>query len=153
MKRSCRRKPFLQHALLLVLLLPGTHLHAQSEDEAPKLAQSTYNTLTDAREQMGEDRYDDALQAMRELLSELEDRDYDRAVTLQTMAYAHLGKNDYGAAIESFREALALEVLPDEPQQQVLRTLASLYAGRGKAARGARYAATLVRGGRVAGRR
>ena len=129
MKRSFRRKTFLQHALLLALLLPGTHLHAQSGDEAPKLAQSTYDTLTDAREQMGEDRYDDALQAMRELLSELEDRDYDRAVTLQTMAYAHLGKNDYGAAIESFREALALEILPEEPQQQVLRTLASLYAG------------------------
>ena len=48
MKRSFRRKTFLQHALLLALLLPGTHLHAQSGDEAPKLAQSTYDTLTDA---------------------------------------------------------------------------------------------------------
>lgn len=129
MSRSCRRKRFALQALLLALLLPGAFAHAQSGEEAPKLAQSTYNTLTDAREQMSEERYDEALRTMRALLAELEERDYDRAVTLQTMAYAHLGKNDYDAAIESFREALALDVLPEEAQLQVLRSLASLYAG------------------------
>lgn len=119
-------------ALGIALAFAPAAVWAQSGEDPPKLAQSTYNKLTDAREKMEESQYDAAISDMQALLDELEDRDYDRAITLQTMGYAYLGKSDYDAGIASFEQALALEALPTEAQLGAQHALARLYAAEAR---------------------
>ena len=95
--------------------------------DGPTLQRSTYNKVEAAHKLMEQGRYDQALRDMRALLQDTK-RDYDRAVILQTMAYAHVDENDYPAAIDAFERAIALDSMPPAPTGQLRRALGRLYA-------------------------
>lgn len=122
------KHPRMRRALLTAALSGGLAALPAAAENGPTMQRSTYKEVEAAHELMDKGRYDQALRDMRSVLRDTE-RDYDRAVILQTMAYAHLDKNDYPAAIDAFERALALEAMPEQPTRQMQRALGRLYAG------------------------
>jgi len=57
---------------------------------------------------------------------------YERAVVLQTLGYAHVESGQDAKALDAFAEALAMEALPAEPQQQLRYNTGQLQIALGR---------------------
>jgi tetratricopeptide (TPR) repeat protein len=90
------------------------------------LTEATYRQLERIHELIGRNEEAQALERAQDLLARV-GNDYERAVVRQTMAFIHVARNDYPAAIAAFEEALALDALPQQPYEQMLYNLAQLY--------------------------
>lgn len=102
-----------------------------------ELSRSTYKQLSDARDLMQAREYDKAVLKLESLLAGTEKR-YDRAIVLQTQAYALLESGEQASAINAFEQSLALKALPAEAAQQVQHTVGQLYAADGQYAKAAK---------------
>lgn len=122
-------------AVAVAVLLACTGVaHAQNQ-----LSRATHKKLTEARDLVDNDRHGDAVGMLDQLLSEIGNRDYERAITLQTLGYAHVGADNDRAAIDAFERALALDTLPDSPRITLQNMLARLYARTEQYARAKEY--------------
>lgn len=108
--------------LTLLVLLSLICLNAQ----ANLLSERTYKRLTDIHELMGEGKYDQALSQLNKLYPSVKSNPGDAAMVLQTYAYVYASKEDYRKAIDYFRQALALDALPDSGVQSVRYNLAQV---------------------------
>jgi tetratricopeptide (TPR) repeat protein len=98
------------------------------------LSEATYRQLERIHELIGRNEEKQALERAQALLTRV-GSDYERAVVRQTMAFIHVGQNDYKAAIAAFEEALALDALPQQPYEQMLYNVAQLYFQDGRTGR------------------
>lgn len=125
MNTSMITRPFqrLYQLIVLLILLAGNPTIAAEKDQY-LLSQSTHQSLSEIQALMEEDKYPAAEKKLTELLGKLENKPYDRAVTLQTLAYLHSNNGDYKQAARTFGEALELNALP----QDVTHTLRYNYS-------------------------
>lgn len=114
------------YRLAVVIAIAGLCLPAPVQSQ--NLSRSTHKALTEARELMGEDKHDEALSELERLLDKVEKRDYEKALTLQTLGYAYVGMDRDRDAIAVFERSLALDALPDTPRIKLQNMLARLYA-------------------------
>ena len=91
------------------------------------LSQQTYDRLSGIQQLMDESRNREAITLLKELLSGLEGKNYEKAIAAQTLGYAYAGVGDYPGAITWFELSLAQQALPPEQQQNLRYDLAQLY--------------------------
>ncbi|MDZ7787217.1 MAG: tetratricopeptide repeat protein [Halofilum sp. (in: g-proteobacteria)] len=96
--------------------------------QANQLSRSTHKELNEARDLMDKDKHDAALAKLNELLDKIGDREYEKALTLQSLGYAYIGMDEDRQAIDAFERALELDALPDSPRVRLQNMLARLYA-------------------------
>jgi tetratricopeptide (TPR) repeat protein len=104
---------------------------------APK--ESTYKRIVRAQEKLGEQKFDEALEILLPLEERVRGRAGDHSTVLQVLAVTYSQKGDYKKAIEYFKKALDLKVLPYRIEQQMLAQVASLYMATDDYKNGAKY--------------
>ncbi len=105
--------------MLVFVVAPGVRAAALSE--------ATHRKLTEIHNQLAEEQYSAAVQALETLLASVSGDGYATAIVAQTLGYAHLGLEQPGAAIEAFETAVAQDQLPAQPTANLLYTLAQLH--------------------------
>ncbi len=115
----------LSTGLLIALLLAASAAAPAAEKKT--LSQQTYKVLMSAQDALGAGNAGQAISTLEKLLAELESRPYERAIVLQSLSHAHIAQEQYRAAIPPLKQSIALEALPDEPQQRARYNLIRLY--------------------------
>jgi len=121
-RRNLITRGWLAPTLAIVAVLATSPAGAEQ-----KLSRDTYEALNEARELNDDGKHEQALTKLEQLLAEVEDRKYAHAMTLQTLGYVHIDRDEEQAAIDVFEQALALEALPDTPRIKLKNMLARLY--------------------------
>ncbi len=99
------------------------------EDPVHSMTEPVYRRLTNAHDQLGEDKLDESLETLRKLERTRLNR-YEKAIVYQTFGFVYAQKSDNANAIKSFEQALELEALPGEAHQGMLYSLAGLYIAK-----------------------
>ena len=113
-------------ASCVFLLSCGCFKPALAED-TPALSQQAYQVIQDAQELLDKGQSAKAVQRLEALIKQSSKNPYEQAVTLQSLANAHIERNDYAAAIPPLKQSVELSALPDKAQQQARYNLAQLY--------------------------
>jgi len=113
----------------ILALLSGGPPPARA-DEQPTVSQRTYQVLQEAQVLLDKGQSSKALQRLEALVKQTGDSPYEQAVALQSLANAHIERNDYAAAIPPLKHSVELAALPAEAQQQARYNLAQLYMAR-----------------------
>jgi len=124
--------PALIGVALLGTLVASPAAHAQTDCENPREASGsfsefTYRRLTRIQEDIAEEKYNDAIEGVRELLPKIKRNEYEQALVYQTEAFAWASQDDYRNAIPAFRKAIDLNALPQAQHEQMLNNLGQLY--------------------------
>lgn len=121
---SRNRSVDLAAVLLLVLSML---VSARPALAAQGLSPQVYQQLTRVHDLMDQSQYAAAEKMLNALLAQLGANSYDKAVSLQTLAHVQAARDRYPQAAESLKDSLALDVLPEDVQQQARYDLAQLY--------------------------
>lgn len=113
----------LQGCLPALLALASSGVMAKG----PGLSPQTYNRLTSINQQIEQERYVQAVTALRELLPLVEARRYDKAVVMQTLGHVQASRGRYRDAMNAYQDSLSLDALPEPAQQQMRYNLAQIY--------------------------
>lgn len=109
--------------------IPGTSPEPKRfERNVPGLGERTFNVLTSIHEDIGEQRYAEALERLRGLQESGRGSDYEKALILQNVAfvYAMLDRGD--EAIRAIEQALAIDALSHRETQNLFLMMAQLHA-------------------------
>ena len=118
-----------------VLLSTGVAFAAKKDEKneypnatraEPKLDMSsgTQKDLNKALDLVNSDKYDEAQPILQKVLDDGKSSKYARALALEAEGQIASGKQDDPAAIKAFRDAYALDALPNNQQFQVLYNIA-----------------------------
>lgn len=131
-------KTFTALLALLLLTLNSTMVSAaapqpqqEEDDEGDKqafMSQQTYNRLSRVHKMIDEEAYGDALEELRDLADDTQDRPYEHAVTLQTFGFVYINQENWRQAAAYLQRALDQDALPKEPEKQVVYALAQIYS-------------------------
>lgn len=91
----------------------------------------TYKALSEIQEIMGQGESDEAYTRLQTLLSQVEEGSLDKALTLQTLGYVEMARENFPAAIQHLKASLALKRLPQKVAYNVGYMVAQLYAAQG----------------------
>lgn len=136
-----RSKKFLTALLAGLFLSMSTHSvqaaeqgQAEEEEESKStfMSQSTYNRISRSHKAIEEGKYQEALDELLDLAEDVKDRDYEYAVTLQTIGYVYISQEKWELAADYMKRALDLNALPAEAEKSVIYTLAQIYATLGR---------------------
>ncbi|MFV8816298.1 tetratricopeptide repeat protein [Haliea sp. E17] len=122
------RRKFTAAALLSVVLFAATPAMAGPDS----VSTGTYKELTEIQELMAAGRMNDAVDRLQTLLSEVEDDSLDKALTLQTLGYVEMSRENFPTAIELLKGALATQRLPQNVVYNVGYMVAQLHAALGQ---------------------
>lgn len=118
----------LMWVLACVMALPA---YARDTEERGSrkhyLTERTYRRLNDIHLLIEENKPDKAIQSLDSLAPAVKRNLYETALIHQTYGYAYVLLEDNRKAIESFKAALDLNALPDDPARQTRYALAQLY--------------------------
>lgn len=117
-------------------LFMGDAAHAEEKEKrkpktkrAQTLSKKVFERLQKAQELLGEDKHNEAmveLQAILDRGSRL--KDYEKAVTWQTIGYVEADREDYPKTVKAFEQALSFEEgLPDQTKVDLMYNLGQLY--------------------------
>jgi predicted Zn-dependent protease len=120
---------------ITLLLAMGSALAAKKEEvneypnatrKDPKVEMSagTQKDLNKALDLVNENKYDEAMPLLEKIASDSKASKYAHAMALYGEAQVANGKNDDATAIAKFKEAYALDALPNNQQFQVLYNVA-----------------------------
>ncbi|MCB0357264.1 MAG: hypothetical protein KDD40_09670 [Bdellovibrionales bacterium] len=91
----------------------------------PKL---THKKLMRANQLMSDkSQTQNAIKVLEDLLQQVKDRDYEKALVEQNLGYAYLQINQTTKALSHLQKSLDLNILPAAPTKQILYTIASVY--------------------------
>ncbi|MEM1112512.1 MAG: tetratricopeptide repeat protein [Pseudomonadota bacterium] len=93
---------------------------------------STYKELTEIQELMATGAMDESATRLITLLGEVEDDSLDQALTLQTIGYVEMSREDFPKAIDYLKRSLATERLPQNVVYNVGYMVAQLHAALGQ---------------------
>lgn len=96
-------------------------------EKTPAMSQKVYNSLTEAQELIEGKKYSEGLAVLRELESEGDMTDYERAQMYNYFAYTYFTMERYEDAIRSYQKVLAQPEIPTGLTRNSLYTLAQLY--------------------------
>ncbi len=112
--------------LALLLSLSGSLSSIADAAEKKVLSQQTYKVLMAAQELSDKGDSSQAIAALKQLLSQLDKKPYERAIVLQGISHAQIAQEDYNAAIPPLKQSIELGMLPEEPQQRARYNLIRL---------------------------
>jgi len=118
----CSRIFFALTVLLLCVCMP-----LQAAESTPSLSRQTYKALQAAQELLDAGNSTQAIQQLKKLVTNTAKSPYEQAVSLQSLAHAHIDLGDYAAAVPHLKRSLALQALPEDAQQSSRYNLAQLY--------------------------
>ena len=118
----CHREYYV--TIIIILLLLGT---APLTAATRALSKQTYQQLQASQKLLEAGNTSKAIAQLEALLITTAERPYELAITLQTLAHAHLSNDAYDKAIPYLQRSLELNQLPDEAQQRGRYNLAQLY--------------------------
>ena len=95
---------------------------------ATSVSTKTYKALTEIQELMAADGLDEARSRLTALLAEVQEGSLDQALTLQTLGYVEMSREDFPAAIGHLKRSLATERLPENVAYNVGYMVAQLHA-------------------------
>jgi tetratricopeptide (TPR) repeat protein len=104
----------------------GYECGVERDVSAGALTERTYNRLSDIYELIGEDEYGEAFPALQSLLERNTRDEFARATILQAMAFVRAQQEQYGEAIDYFRQSIDLNKLPNSQHFQMILQVAQL---------------------------
>ncbi|MGD8589063.1 MAG: tetratricopeptide repeat protein [Chromatiales bacterium] len=120
------RAPLSLLSPLILAWLLATSVSARA-DERPSISPQTYQILQETQQLLDQGQSVKAVQRLEELVQTTAKHPYEQAVALQSLANAHIERNDYTSAIAPLQRSVELASLPAEAQQQARYNLAQLY--------------------------
>lgn len=85
----------------------------------------TYRVVEAAQKALEENNYSEAEKKLTDIAEDT--KGYERAIVYQTLGYVYSQQNRYPQAIRAFEEALKLDALPRQPQENLLYNTGQLY--------------------------
>jgi predicted Zn-dependent protease len=98
--------------------------NATRKDPKVEMSASTQKDLNKALDLVNENKYDEAMPLLEKVAADPKSSKYAHAMALYGEAQVANGKNDDATAIAKFKEAYALDALPNNQQFQVLYNVA-----------------------------
>ena len=120
---NCRHASQSSFIIMLLVLILANPLAAATK----ALSKQTYQKLQASQKLLEAGDSNKAITQLETLLVATTERPYEQAITLQTLAHAHLSRDAYDKAIPYLLRSINLNQLPDEAQQRGRRNLAQLY--------------------------
>ena len=96
------------------------------------VSSKTYKALTDIQEIMGEGNTEEAYARLKTLLTEVDEDTLDQALTLQTLGYVEMARENFPEAIDHLKQSLLLNRLPQNVVYNVGYMVAQLHAALGE---------------------
>lgn len=93
------------------------------------LTERTYNRINRAYEAIGEEKYEEAMDLLNDLLDRVEGEDYEMAVVHNAKGHIYNAWEQYGNAIESYSVAVEADVLENRKHFNAMFNLAALNLG------------------------
>jgi len=117
-----------QYALALLFCIAcSTSAISLAAEKKKVLSQQTYKVLIAAQKSQEKGEPLKAIASLKQLLTQLQEKPYEQAIVLQSLAHTHLSQENYAAAIPPLKQCIELNALPTEPQQQAHYNLIRLY--------------------------
>ena len=110
---------------LLLILFVG-QAHAAEDDKQYLLTEKTYNALNAVQELIAADSYTKAETQLTDLLKQVADKPYEKAIVQQTLGYLYSSQEDYKQAAVFFQQSLDSGALPDKVMHNLKYNLAQL---------------------------
>lgn len=110
-------------SLSLCILTPSVYAKDKSTSISPWL----YKQLSKAEQLIGKQAYSKARTKLQKILSEVDKKSYEQAITLRSLASVYALENKYQKSAELLEQALATEALTEEQHQETLLNLGQLY--------------------------
>jgi len=104
----------------------GYQCGVEREVSAGSYSERTYNRLSNAYEQIGEEQYTEAYDALESLLERNERDDYTAATIMQAMGFIHAQQERYEQAISFFERAVERDALPNNQHYEMILQVAQL---------------------------
>jgi tetratricopeptide (TPR) repeat protein len=86
-----------------------------------------YKRLSASHEFLAEEKYDEAIEQLKEIEGRKQTTPHERALMWQTYAYVHSSQGHYEKAISSFEKCLAQDALPEAARLGTLYNIGQLY--------------------------
>ena len=91
------------------------------------LDEMTWKQLNSVYEDVGEERYDEAYEALRKMLDRVGRDRYLQAILNQALAQVEWSRGNYDPALKYFEAAVEIDALPDEAHYALMYQIAQLY--------------------------
>jgi tetratricopeptide (TPR) repeat protein len=91
------------------------------------LDELTWKQLNSVYEDVGEERYDEAYEALRKMLGRVGRDRYLQAILNQALAQVEWSRGNYDPALKYFEAAVEIDALPDEAHYALMYQIAQLY--------------------------
>lgn len=95
--------------------------------KAPAMTEKVYKKLTEAQELIENNKYNEGLKVLNDLVNDSHLSDYERAQTYNYFAYTYFTMERYADAIKAYENVLRQPDLPEALEQNSVYTLAQLY--------------------------
>ena len=105
--------------LPVIVLLLGALLASATSQAQQSASKRTFLKLTEVQSLWEEDRYDDALAELEELIANVRDKPYDYALANQYLAHTSILADDAPRARRALEDALATPELPTQLQAEL----------------------------------
>jgi tetratricopeptide (TPR) repeat protein len=102
----------------------------RAQTHSATMSEGTYRIVERAIEDLTRERHSEAESRLRTLTDRV--RGYERAVVFQTLGFVYAQQDKFKPALQAFEEALALEALPQQPQEQLMYNVGQLYIADGQ---------------------
>ena len=122
------KKSYRLGLFLILGLFFANNVCAKGESVSSK----TFKELTEIQTIMGEGQTDQAYTRLKSLLTAVKPDTLDKALTLQTLGYVEMAKEDFPNAIKHLKEALSLNRLPQNVVYNIGYLVAQLHAALGQ---------------------
>ncbi|TYK66713.1 tetratricopeptide repeat protein [Colwellia echini] len=107
-------------------------LSSPAKAAADSVSSSTYKSLTEIQEQIGNNQLEEAYIELKALHQEVDIETIDEALVLQMLGYTEMSRNNYDEAIIYLKRSLSLGLLPESVKYNVGYMVAQLYAAQEK---------------------
>lgn len=91
------------------------------------LDEPTWKRLNAISEDIGNEKYDEAHEALQRLMGRSSRDTYQQAILNQMMAHVEWSRGNFDPALTHFEQAVALDALPDQPHFALMYQIAQLY--------------------------
>ncbi|MDX1443487.1 MAG: tetratricopeptide repeat protein [Gammaproteobacteria bacterium] len=121
---------FLATAFLAFSLVTPAHAQQEEEEETKNtfMSPGVYKRISRAYEDIEAGNYSEAVEELEDLISDIEDSPYEKAVALQTLGYVYINQEKWRQAAQYLQAAYDLDAFPPEPEKQVVYALAQIYS-------------------------
>nr|WP_305909763.1 tetratricopeptide repeat protein [Methylomarinum sp. Ch1-1]MDP4522697.1 tetratricopeptide repeat protein [Methylomarinum sp. Ch1-1] len=102
-------------------------LLAADQEKSATVSPWLYKKLTKAEKLIEQKSYSSAQRDLQKLLGEVDQGSYEQAAVLRSLSSVHALQGQYGKAAQLLKQCLALQVLPEQQEQQAILNLGQLY--------------------------